>query len=54
MSMNQDVPDLESYVGGLLRWDSHLLRSDMLLHGQQLLKPGIIDVRIIDPPEHVR
>jgi hypothetical protein len=44
----EDVPDLKSYVGGLLRWDGHLLRSDMLLHGQQLLKAGIIADRVPD------
>ena len=40
------MPDLESYFGGLLRGDSHLLRSDVFLPSEQLLEAGIAADRI--------
>jgi len=44
----QDVPNLERYVGGLLGWRSHLLRSDVFLPGEQLLEAGIVADRVPD------
>jgi hypothetical protein len=44
----QDVADLEPYVGELLRWDSHLLRSDVFLASEQLLEAGIVAERVPD------
>ena len=44
----QDMSDLEFYVGELLRWDSHLLRSDVFLPGEQLLEAGIVADRVPD------
>jgi len=42
----QDVADVEFRVRGLLKWNSHLLRSDVLFQREQFLKTGIIADRI--------